>query len=77
MGLKGGRRHLKKLVAPKSWNMQRKGAVWVTKPRAGNWPAEVERVGKHAAGRLVSPMLVLASPSGKLSSKATMFGREG
>jgi small subunit ribosomal protein S4e len=35
MGLKGGRRHLKKLVAPKSWNIQRKDFVWVTKPRAG------------------------------------------
>lgn len=35
MGLKGGRRHLKKLVAPKSWKMQRKDTVWVTKPRAG------------------------------------------
>jgi len=35
MGSKGGRRHLKKLNAPKSWNVERKDFVWIAKPRPG------------------------------------------
>ncbi len=35
MGNKGGRRHLKKLGAPKSWNIERKNTVWIAKPRPG------------------------------------------
>ena len=35
MGNKGGRRHLKKLGAPKSWNIERKDRVWIAKPRPG------------------------------------------
>jgi len=35
MGSKGGRKHIKKLGAPKSWNIQRKDSIWVAKPRAG------------------------------------------
>jgi small subunit ribosomal protein S4e len=35
MGSKGGRRHLKKLNAPKSWNVERKDYVWIAKPRPG------------------------------------------
>jgi len=35
MGTKGGKKHLKKLAAPKSWNIERKDYVWITKPRAG------------------------------------------
>lgn len=35
MGNKGGRKHLKKLAAPKSWNIGRKDLVWIAKPRPG------------------------------------------
>ena len=35
MGNKGGIRHLKKLGAPKSWNIERKDRVWIAKPRPG------------------------------------------
>jgi small subunit ribosomal protein S4e len=35
MGNKGGKRHLKKLGAPKSWNIERKDHVWIAKPRPG------------------------------------------
>jgi small subunit ribosomal protein S4e len=35
MGSKGGRRHLKKLNAPKSWNIERKDFAWIAKPRPG------------------------------------------
>ncbi len=35
MGNKGGRRHLKKLAAPRSWNIERKDLVWIAKPRPG------------------------------------------
>ena len=35
MGNKGGKRHLKKLSAPKSWNIERKDHVWIAKPRPG------------------------------------------
>ena len=35
MAKKGGTKHLKKLAAPRSWPIQKKDSVWVTKPRAG------------------------------------------
>jgi len=35
MSSKGGNRHLKKMAAPKSWNVERKDVVWIAKPRAG------------------------------------------
>jgi small subunit ribosomal protein S4e len=40
MASKGGRRHLKKLAAPKTWNIERKDCWWITKPRAGPHPIE-------------------------------------
>jgi small subunit ribosomal protein S4e len=40
MSSKGGRRHLKKLAAPKSWNIERKDRVWVAKPRPGPHPVK-------------------------------------
>jgi len=38
MGKKGGRRHLKRKPAPKTWPIHRKEEVWTVKPRPGPHP---------------------------------------
>lgn len=35
MAGKGGSRHMKKLAAPKTWKIKRKGEVWISKPAPG------------------------------------------
>jgi len=41
MGHTTGRRHLRRLAAPKTWPIPRKGTVWVVKPNPG--PHSIER----------------------------------
>lgn len=38
LGKKGGRRHLKRKPAPKTWPIHRKEQVWTIKPRPGPHP---------------------------------------
>ena len=38
MGKKGGRRHLKRKPAPKTWSIHRKEEVWTIKPKPGPHP---------------------------------------
>jgi small subunit ribosomal protein S4e len=38
LGKKGGRRHLKRKPAPKTWPIHRKEEIWTTKPKAGPHP---------------------------------------
>jgi small subunit ribosomal protein S4e len=38
LGKKGGRRHLKRKPAPKTWPIHRKEEVWTTKPKPGPHP---------------------------------------
>jgi small subunit ribosomal protein S4e len=40
MARKGGRRHIKQLKAPHSWNVPRKGKVWTTRPMPGAHPLD-------------------------------------
>lgn len=52
-------KHVKRLVAPKSWGIQRKISTWVTKPSSG----------PHAVGRSV-PLLVLLRDMMKMCDSA-------
>jgi len=40
MAIKGGRKHIKKLAAPKAWSILRKDHVWTTKSAAGKHSIE-------------------------------------